>query len=424
MNEKSIGKFIATLRKANGYTQEELGEILGVSNKTISSWENGNSSPDLSLLPIIADLFNVTCDELMRGEKSKEERETKTNKNTIKNMYKNYYNKYLNSFYISLGLFIACVLLIVIGIIIGNSSFGDSLNNTSTVFFVILTILGIMSYLVGIFYSIINYNNAINKVSDNYHNEDYILNINKKKIFLQCLYSFFILTPFFLLINDYKILKEVENEELKNKIKTKIKFKNKFNLAGIIIILLGALSISVINSIPYQYLVPERLHISEVREREYTFKITKISDRVVQYTSYHYDNLCDVDTRNMNEGTFKFNIYFGNKDNLLEQEDFYQDGYLIDYDENEAYERLFIKLNNVPIIELSLKVTNTEKCYYTCADVEYVELLKQENFFVEQYNNPQYFYNLYIDPIIFYTLFFLMTDIVVYFVLKKKYKIV
>ena len=236
MNEKSIGKFIATLRKANGYTQEELGEILGVSNKTISSWENGNSSPDLSLLPIIADLFNVTCDELIRGEKSKEEKETKANKNTIKTMYKNYYNKYLNSFYISLGLFIACVLLIVIGIIIGNSSFGDSLNNTSTVFFVILTILGIMSYLVGIFYSIINYNNAINKVSDNYHNEDYILNINKKKIFLQCLYSFFILTPFFLLINDYKILKEVENEELKNKIKTKIKFKNKFNLAGIIII--------------------------------------------------------------------------------------------------------------------------------------------------------------------------------------------
>ena len=83
MDEKSIGKFIATLRKANGYTQEELGEILGVSNKTISSWENGNSSPDLSLLPIIADLFNVTCDELIRGEKSKEEREIKTNKNTI-----------------------------------------------------------------------------------------------------------------------------------------------------------------------------------------------------------------------------------------------------------------------------------------------------------------------------------------------------
>ena len=424
MNEKNIGKFIASLRKANGYTQEELGEILSVSNKTISSWENGNSSPDLSLLPIIADLFNVTCDELLRGEKFKEEKETKINKSTIKNMFKNYYNKYLNSFYISLGLFIAFVLLIIIGIIIGNTTFGDSLNNTSSIFFVILFILGIISFLVGIFYSIINYNNAISKVSDDYNSEDYIIKINKKKIFLQCLYSFFILTPFFLLINDHKMLKEIENEELKNKIKTKIKFKNKFNLAGLIIILLGALSIGIVNLIPYQYLVPERLHISEVKEREYTFKIIRLSDHAIQYSSYYFENMCDVDTKNMNEGTFKFNIYFGKKDNLLNQEDFYQDGYFIDYDENRAYERLFIKLNNVPIIELSLKVTNTEKCYYTCANVEYMELLKKENYFIEHYNNPQSFYDLYNDPIIFFTLFFLTIDIVVYFVLKKKHKIV
>ena len=64
--------------------------------------------------------------------------------------------------------------VIIIGIIIGSTSFGDSLNNTSTIFFVILFILGIMSYLVGIFYSIINYNNAISKVSDDYNVCDYI----------------------------------------------------------------------------------------------------------------------------------------------------------------------------------------------------------------------------------------------------------
>lgn len=39
MEAKSIGKFIATLRKANGYTQAQLAEMLGVSNKTISNWE-------------------------------------------------------------------------------------------------------------------------------------------------------------------------------------------------------------------------------------------------------------------------------------------------------------------------------------------------------------------------------------------------
>ena len=70
MEAKSIGKFIATLRKANGYTQAQLAEMLGVSNKTISNWENEVSYPDLSLIPVIADMFNVTSDELLRGEKN------------------------------------------------------------------------------------------------------------------------------------------------------------------------------------------------------------------------------------------------------------------------------------------------------------------------------------------------------------------
>ena len=422
MNEKNIGKFIASLRKANGYTQEELGEILSVSNKTISSWENGNSSPDLSLLPIIADLFNVTCDELLRGEKSKEEKETKINKSTIKNMYKNYYNKYLNSFYISLGLFIAFVLLIIIGIIIGSTSFGDSLNNTSSIFFVILFILGIMSYLVGIFYSIINYNNAISKVSDDYNIYDYILKINKKKLFLQCLYSFFILSPLFLLINDYKIVKEVENEEVKNKIKSKIKFKNKFNLAGVIIILLGVLSLTIVNNLEYKYLIAEKISLNELKRREYQFEIKKINDYTLEYSNYHYGNMTNVKTNNLNEGKFLFNIFVGKKEDLYKQEDFYQDGYLVDYSENYNYEFVDIRLDGITIIQLSLMQTDENTFYYSSIGIEYLEINK--NCFVEAVNVPKYIYDLYNDPIIFFTLFFLGIDIAVYFVLKKKHKIV
>ena len=43
MDLKKIGKFIAVLRKENGYTQEQLGEKIGVTNKTISRWETGVS---------------------------------------------------------------------------------------------------------------------------------------------------------------------------------------------------------------------------------------------------------------------------------------------------------------------------------------------------------------------------------------------
>lgn len=69
MEQKTIGSFIATLRKAKGLTQKQLAEILGVSDKTISHWERDESAPDLSILPVIADIFSVSCDELLRGEK-------------------------------------------------------------------------------------------------------------------------------------------------------------------------------------------------------------------------------------------------------------------------------------------------------------------------------------------------------------------
>lgn len=69
MEKKTIGGFIAVLRKANGMTQKELAEILNISDKTVSRWERDESTPDLALIPVIADLFHVTTDELLRGEK-------------------------------------------------------------------------------------------------------------------------------------------------------------------------------------------------------------------------------------------------------------------------------------------------------------------------------------------------------------------
>lgn len=60
----NIGTKIAELRKTGGMTQEELAGILGVSSQTISKWENSTTMPDIMLLPLIADTFGVTIDEL------------------------------------------------------------------------------------------------------------------------------------------------------------------------------------------------------------------------------------------------------------------------------------------------------------------------------------------------------------------------
>lgn len=73
MDQIKIGKFIATLRKEKDLTQEQLGEKLGVTNKTISRWENGNYMPDIEMLSLLSKEFDVSINELISGERFLEE---------------------------------------------------------------------------------------------------------------------------------------------------------------------------------------------------------------------------------------------------------------------------------------------------------------------------------------------------------------
>ena len=72
MSNKSMGALLAELRKEKGITQKELAEFLNVSDKTVSHWECDENSPDLSVIPILAEYFGVTCDELIKGERKTE----------------------------------------------------------------------------------------------------------------------------------------------------------------------------------------------------------------------------------------------------------------------------------------------------------------------------------------------------------------
>lgn len=60
----NIGDTIKYLRKEKDITQEELGDILGVSYQSISRWETGFCYPDMALIPSIANYFGVSIDEL------------------------------------------------------------------------------------------------------------------------------------------------------------------------------------------------------------------------------------------------------------------------------------------------------------------------------------------------------------------------
>ncbi len=70
MQQKNIGAFVSVLRKANGMTQKELALRLNVTDKSVSRWECGDGLPDLALIPVIAEVFGITCDELLAGERN------------------------------------------------------------------------------------------------------------------------------------------------------------------------------------------------------------------------------------------------------------------------------------------------------------------------------------------------------------------
>ena len=69
MDLVQIGKFIAELRKEQELTQEQLGEKIGVTNKTVSRWENGNYLPPADILLTMSRLFNVSVNEILSGKR-------------------------------------------------------------------------------------------------------------------------------------------------------------------------------------------------------------------------------------------------------------------------------------------------------------------------------------------------------------------
>ncbi len=115
MERKTIGSFIAVLRKANGLTQRELADKLGVSDKAVSRWERDETAPDLYLIPIIAEIFGVTSDELLRGERAGEfapppEKQNEKTERQIKTVLKTVRTKFLTKTLI-------CVLISVVGLL-------------------------------------------------------------------------------------------------------------------------------------------------------------------------------------------------------------------------------------------------------------------------------------------------------------------
>lgn len=79
MKKQTLGMMISSLRKDKGMTQLELAEKMGVTDKAVSKWERDLSFPDINSIPKLAEIFEVSVDELMQVK-----RETNDNVSTKK----------------------------------------------------------------------------------------------------------------------------------------------------------------------------------------------------------------------------------------------------------------------------------------------------------------------------------------------------
>ena len=142
MDLDKIGKFIALNRKNKGLTQEQLAEKLGVTNKTISRWETGKYMPDLSLLKPLSEELGITLNELLSGEKIKEEKIVENTERSILNTI-DYSSKKVENEHKKIS-----IILMILGAIISISAL--TIFNKESSWCSIYSIIGIIIFVIGL----------------------------------------------------------------------------------------------------------------------------------------------------------------------------------------------------------------------------------------------------------------------------------
>ena len=114
MKKQTLGMMISSLRKEKGMTQLELAEKMGVTDKAVSKWERDLSYPDINSIPKLAEVFEVSVDELMQVK-------TETKENMSKNKIDEIVDTVLKGVGVAMG--IAVTVLSVLGELEANTAF-------------------------------------------------------------------------------------------------------------------------------------------------------------------------------------------------------------------------------------------------------------------------------------------------------------
>ncbi|CCV63597.1 Transcriptional regulator [Alteracholeplasma palmae J233] len=116
MDNKRISELLRSLRKAKGYTQQQVADALHISPKTVSKWENAEGIPDITIISSVAELYEITIDELLKGKIQQEQKEPKKTPRLFNALKSRVLGELSTYIYIAI---IAQVALIIIATIVG-----------------------------------------------------------------------------------------------------------------------------------------------------------------------------------------------------------------------------------------------------------------------------------------------------------------
>lgn len=185
MDCKKTGTFICSLRKEKGLTQAAMAERLGISNRTISKWENGDGMPDISILSDVAGILGVTVDELLRGEKNPDLPPEITvtevsNKDNINNIFKMMY--------------ITALFFAAFGSILGSVTEIYNIWAFNILFYTHWEIIFVAVAFVAIMASALVFSLAVTRLQVSYTKDEIIHMVSKKALALGTIISVFPMT--------------------------------------------------------------------------------------------------------------------------------------------------------------------------------------------------------------------------------------
>lgn len=114
MNQQKIGVFISSCRKEKNLTQVQLAEILGVSDKSVSRWENGKTMPDISLYEPLCKSLDIQISELLYAKKMTDGEKTKQGEKSALSIFKTKSQLETFGFFTEILIFIGIVITITL----------------------------------------------------------------------------------------------------------------------------------------------------------------------------------------------------------------------------------------------------------------------------------------------------------------------